>query len=154
MSLATAYAMRKKSMGMARGGMCEHGSTACDMCHGGKMMADGGMMEEKSSGYRPMPEAHDNMNEMADMEDEDMISRIMKQRYSKGGRVANETGPSADFQPNEFDDLVKDDDLESSYDGANSGDELGNEQEDEDRRDIISKIMKARKMKDRLPRPA
>jgi hypothetical protein len=48
---------------------------------------------------------------------------------------------------------VKDDDLEQHYTGENSGDELGNAQEDEDRRDIVSRIMKSRRLKDRLPRP-
>ena len=40
------------------------------------------------------------------------------------------------------------------YTGANSGDEIGNEQEDEDRRDIVSRIMKSRRLMDRNPRPA
>ncbi len=86
-----------------------------------------------------------------------MIDHIMKKRaYSKGGMVANDvgTGQEADKLPNQFDDLVLRDDLESSYTGANSGDELGNAQEDEDRRDIVAMIMKSRKKKDRLPSPA
>lgn len=84
-----------------------------------------------------------------------MVDRIMKKRgYSKGGRVANDTGNTADFKPNEFDDLALRDDLEGGYDGANSGDELGNAQEDEDRRDIVSRIMRSRAKRDRMPRPA
>lgn len=88
-------------------------------------------------------------------DEHDMVSRIMKQRsnhYSEGGRVANEDHIEADFEPNEFDDLAKDDHLEFHDTGANSGDELGDEQEDEDRHDIVSRIMKSRKLKDRNPR--
>lgn len=88
---------------------------------------------------------------------EDMVGRIMRQRmkhFSKGGQVANDTPITADFEDNQFDDLVKDDELEHHYTGANSGDEIGDEQEDEDRRDIVSRIMKSRRLKDRLPHPA
>lgn len=89
-------------------------------------------------------------------DEHDMVSRIMKQRsnhYSEGGRVANEDHIEADFEPNEFDDLAKDDHLEFHDTGANSGDELGDEQEDEDRHDIVSRIMKSRRKMDRLPHP-
>lgn len=88
---------------------------------------------------------------------EDMVGRIMRQRtkhFSEGGRVANDTPVYADFEDNQFDDLVKDDDLDQHDTGKNSGDELGDAQEDEDRRDIVSRIMKSRRMKDRMPRPA
>lgn len=88
---------------------------------------------------------------------EDMVGRIMRQRtkhFSKGGQVANDTPITADFEKNQFDDLVKDDDLEQHYTGANSGDEIGDEQEDEDRRDIVARIMKSRRKKDRMPVPA
>jgi hypothetical protein len=88
-------------------------------------------------------------------EERDLVSRIMKQRehhYSHGGRVANKTHVTADFEPNEFDEMSKDDDLEHHYTGANSGDEIGDDQEDEDRHDIVSRIMKSRHKKDRYPR--
>ncbi len=98
----------------------------------------------------------DHFEEM-DYPDDDMIGEIMEKRkmMSEGGRVSNDvgTGQEADKLPNQFDDLVLRDDLEQHYTGANSGDELGNEQEDEDRRDIVSMIMKSRKKKDRLPHP-
>lgn len=89
----------------------------------------------------------------------DMVGHIMKKRahkMSRGGQVANDVGmgASADLEDNQFDDLVKRDDLESSYTGANSGDEIGDAREDADRRDIVAMIMKSRKKKDRLPRPA
>ena len=91
-----------------------------------------------------------------DVDDDDMVSRIMKKRYSKGGRVSNEDHGEdqdelADFSPNEFDDLSLRDDLESSYTGANSGDEIGDKQEDEDREDMISRIMRSRKKTDKMP---
>src|SRR5271166_2766384 len=91
-----------------------------------------------------------------------LIKKIMMSRakgYSEGGKVANEDhGPMdsrlAGFKQNEFDDLALRDDLEESYTGKNSGDELGDAQEDSDRRDIVSRIMKSRAKKDRMPRPA
>lgn len=90
---------------------------------------------------------------------DELIERIMKHRaMSEGGKVANEDhGPHesklADFDPNEFDDLTLRDDLEEHYTGANSGDKLGNEQLDHDEDDMISRIMKSRTKKDRLPNP-
>lgn len=107
-------------------------SRICPMCHGG-MMAEGGMAS-----------------------DTDMIGRMVSKRkkMSEGGMVANDTPPKADFEDNDFDDLVLDDDLEDHYTGANSGDEIGNKQEDEDQRDIVSRVMRSRAKKDRMPRPA
>lgn len=86
-----------------------------------------------------------------------MIHKIMMGRskgYSEGGKVANDTEMEAGFMPNDFDDLALRDDLEGGYTGENSGDELGNEQEDMDREDIISRLMRSRAKKDRMPRPA
>lgn len=128
-------------------------------------MAEGGFVEEEEeSGYMPRPEEHPDHMDAHPVENqddhEDMVGRIMKkrmmhsQRYSEGGRVANDTPPDSEFEPNQFDDLVKDDDLEEHYTSANSGDEIGNHQEDEDRRDIIARIMKSRRLKDKNPRPA
>lgn len=91
----------------------------------------------------------------------DMVGKIMKQRqkmFSKGGMVANggedELSHMADGKPNNFDDLALRDDLDFSYDGANSGDEIGNAREDHDRSDIVAKIMASRRKKDKMPRPA
>jgi len=74
--------------------------------------------------------------------------------YSEGGEVANEDHDMAKELPNEFDDLALDDSLSQHDTGANSGDALGDEQEDEDRHDIISRVMKSRSKKDRNPSPA
>lgn len=92
--------------------------------------------------------------EVDNSDGEDLVARIMT-KMSKGGQVANESEPEADSMPAEFDDLALRDDLESHYgDDDNSGDELGNAQEDEDRKDIVSRIMSSRRKKDRNPRPA
>lgn len=92
----------------------------------------------------------------------DCVGRIMGKRmkkYSKGGMVANggddDLDMLADSNPDNFDDLALDDDLEFSYTGKNSGDELGNDQEDMDRRDTVARIMRQRAMKrSSNPRPA
>ena len=85
----------------------------------------------------------------------DIVGRIMKKHhYSKGGVVANEgmglKSHMAGGKPNNFDDLVLDDHLESTQ--KDYGDELGDEREDHDRQDIVAKIMHSLKKKDRLPR--
>ena len=118
--------------------------------------------------------SHDVENQFgAQDEDEDMVGRIMKQRtqsfakggmahkmphrYSEGGRVSNQDREITSDMPNEFDDLHLDDHLGDDgvvdYTGANSGDEIGDAQEDADREDIIARIMKSRAKKDRLPNP-
>ncbi len=89
--------------------------------------------------------------EGGEVEDDDMISRIMAKRMSEGGVIANEDMPEADFEDAEFDDLEKDDHLEGEYPGSQ---EIGDEQENEDRRDIVARIMRSRKKKDRIPRTA
>lgn len=124
-------------------------------------LAHGGSVEEEdASGYEHMPEEHDEMNESAEHED-DIVSRCMAKRehmYSEGGRVANggedDLEDMADGKPNNFDDLSLRDDLDFSYDGANSGDELGNEQHDKEDHDVVARIMRSRAKKDRNPRPA
>lgn len=168
-SLAIAYHEKKSAQHKAKGGFvedekesgyelpCVHCARGACMVHGDDM-AHGGMIEEEEmeSGYQRMPDDREKMNEEAEEEDEDMVGRIMRQRYSKGGMVANEDhGPDdddlADFKPNEFDDLSLRDDLEQHYTGANSGDEIGDEQEDDDRHDIVGRIMKSRGKKDKMP---
>jgi hypothetical protein len=116
------------------------------------LWASGGMIENQDP-VHPMDSLMDSI-----------VDRIMARRspdysadarLSEGGQVANETEPYADSMPAEFDDLVLRDDLESSYgDDDNAGDSLGNDQEDEDRHDIVSRIMASRRKKDRMPRPA
>lgn len=69
--------------------------------------------------------------------------------YSEGGRVAN-----GDGDPPHIDELALDDDLEFSDTGANSGDELGDSQEESDRKGIVDRIMHSLAKKDKPPRPA
>lgn len=86
-------------------------------------------------------EGHQSEAEMLDM-----VGRIMKKHYSEGGQVANDVGVAeADKAPAEYDDLVLRDDLESEYDGDNSGDKLGNDAMDERDADMIARVMKSRK---------
>ena len=111
----------------------------------GPWMADGGQITG-------------NYSDEEDGDGTDMVGRIMAQRqrmFSKGGKVSNQDELEADFSPNEFDDLHLRDNLEQHDTGANSGDELGDAQEDEDRHDIVSRIMRSRrKGPGHNPRPA
>jgi hypothetical protein len=170
-SLAIAYAMKKKKK-MADGGEVSPQPTssatvdpkkASDMASSMKKAfgyADGGEVDDDFAKAEEPPEkpapitgayAHGGM-----MDDDDLVMRIMKKRYSKGGMVANDTPITADFEKNDFDMLALDgeDFAPADETGANSGDELGDDREDEDRHDIVSRIMKSRAKKDRLPRPA
>ena len=142
MSFAMMHAMKKRQK---------------KMCDGGRM-AEGGDVDEMGE-YDPMEHPMPKGNESADMEDADMIARIMHKRkqYSKGGQVANDVGVAeADKLPAEYDDLVlRDDDMGGADEtGANEGDELGDAAVDGEEKDLISKIMSSRKKKDRMPRPA
>lgn len=131
------YAMNKK------GRKCmAHGSEGCEMC-----MADGGMIKgEKSGGYEPMP--------MEDTGEEGIVDRIMK-RFAKGGEatMGNDPTPMADGESADFDYLDQmPKDHDADYTGANSGDEMGNEEQD-DERDMATRIMKKR-AKPKMPHPA
>ncbi len=103
----------------------------------------------------------DNYNDEEDGDGTDMVGRIMAQRYSEGGRVANmdhgQTDADADesaeydkglagFHMNEFDDLALRDDLSSEYTGANSGDELGNDRTSHDQESDVERIMRQRRL--------
>lgn len=106
--------------------------------------------EEFASGYQPFPHP-----EVEDGNEHDVVARAMK-HYSQGGRIANEGEDKldhmADGQPNEFDELAKDDDLEFNYDAANSGDELGNHHLDEEDHDVVARAMRSFAKKDKLPK--
>lgn len=123
--------------------------------HGEDEIAAQGMHEDNESHPEHMYD-HKIENQDEDHDALDMVGKIMAKRqkhFSKGGRVANDEHPVADFEDNRFDDLGLDDDLEYSYTGKNSGDDIGNHEEDHDRHDIVARIMKSRKKKDRLPHP-
>jgi hypothetical protein len=84
------------------------------------------------------------------------LGQMMPVKLSEGGRIANVTPIRAGFEPNEYDDLVLRDDLESSYgDDDNAGDSLDNERQNMDRQDIVERIMRQRAMRrNRNPVPA
>lgn len=157
-SLAIAYAMKRKAQkrdrkedddNYADGGMVdlqrveesdypERGPDVCPDCESGHCSMHGADMMEHGG---------------------DVVDRIMHKgmkKMSEGGRVANDDfGPEQEdmigFKENEFDDLPLRDDLEQHYTGANSGDELDNEEQEEDRHDIVGRIMRSLGKKDRMP---
>ncbi len=106
-------------------------------------------MKKKTT--REMPEIESSEiagkgSESSEQEPEiDLVDCAMKKRYSKGGVVSNESEDLADEDPNEFDDEVLDDHL-TAHEPANEG-ELGDKQEDEDRHDIVAKLMRLRSKK-------
>jgi hypothetical protein len=137
-SLAIAYAEKRKAKK-------EHEA------YGGHIgYADGGFVkEEMESGYCK------ECDEGTCMAHGGIVDRAMKKHMmSKGGMVANDEDDEemSDFHKNDFDDLAMRDDLEFNYTGENSGDELGDEREDEDRHDIVSRVMKEWRKKDRMPK--
>lgn len=140
-SLAIAYAMKKKHK-MAKGGMIEE--------------------EEMESGYEPMPKEHAVHNIAAENEDEDMVGRILK-NMAKGGEVDHEVDAYdhgkadmiADSDSADYDYLDEHGAPEFHEDAANSGDEDGDGQEDEDRHDMVKRALKSKMMKkNHNPRPA
>lgn len=87
----------------------------------------------------------------------DMVDRIMNKRkmMAEGGVVADEPGEQADEMSDDFDYLSTSDlDDGTTNSGAADGDEHGNTTEDDERKDIVSKIMRQRSMKQRNPNPA
>jgi hypothetical protein len=130
-ALAIAYATKRKSSKMAMGGRVDSPDDA-------RATADSAS-------------EHDCL-----MEGCDMVDRIIhnRQKMSEGGMVANQDTPIIDDMPAEYDDLHLEDGLEFSETGASSGDEKGNAALDERDDDMIARIMRSRKLKDRMPRPA
>lgn len=108
-----------------------HGGPVCMDC-GGQMMAEGGELSQEP--------------------DMDMIDHIMNDRSN--GADADASLPEADFEPAEFDDLVKDDGLEEHYTGKNSGDEIGDKEQDEERSLADDAFEEMKKKKDKNPKPA
>lgn len=125
------------------------------LAEGAASMLSAGQSDKKEGGGGgPM-----SMLSMLGMAVGGLVEKAMAKRYSKGGMVAN--GGDADprkmagSKPANYDDLALRDTLESHYgDDDNSGDDLGDKREAADRHDIVSRIMKSRAKKDRMPRPA
>jgi hypothetical protein len=177
---ASAQGSMRQAFGYADGGEV-HGCENCGYQPSGKVDTDPDMgFHEFDKGYvdhegdvkRPnkmaMSEDHRGLNQHpvdmhaeTSMDEQDMVDRIMMNRkqnnageakFSKGGMVANQDKEITGDMPNEFDDLHLRDDLESSYgEGDNSGDDLGNDQEDEDRADLVDRIM-LKNFKQKIPR--
>lgn len=121
--------------------------------HGEEEVGPEGIEEDSEHHYdRKVSHPVENQSDHEDMVGEIMHAR--RKHFSHGGRVANDTPIVAGFEPNQFDDLVKDDDdMEFHYTGANSGDEIGDHREDEDRHDMVREIMRDRRKKGRMPHP-
>lgn len=131
---------KKLNQHLAYGGKVSHAHHA----HGGKVhhsshMAHGG---------------HAHAHHMEHHAHGDIVGRILRKHYSHGGVLANAGDALAEHQADqhvrEYDYLVANDDLESTQ--QDFGDELGNEREEHDRHDIVSKIIQSMKKKDRMPR--
>ncbi len=167
-SLAIAYAMKKKKKKMADGGQVTPGQPTPPTLPGAQSAQDSMRKAFNFSKGGAVAEDDKDLNQHPVMTKEDMyddlVDRIMmhksqdysnEARLSEGGMIGNEVDiDSADHMPAQYDDLVLNDNLESHYTGENSGDEIGDEQEDEDRKSIVSRIMKSNRKKDRNPRPA
>jgi hypothetical protein len=166
-SLAIAYAMKRKAKKMAGGGFIAKEEAEYDPTQNPPDVHDERAMVEDDrdlnqhgeieEGPQGMDYAMGGEAEVSDAQMLDMVGRIMAQRqrmYSKGGRVANDTPPEADSERADYDELPAEDELEFHDTGANSGDELDDAREDHDRRDIVSRIMKSRGKRDRMPHPA
>lgn len=110
--------------------------------------------------------SHDVMNQEGDEDEgagggdeiDPVVMKIVMGRakgYSKGGMVANEdSGESASepddmakWEENEFDELGKSGGMDGHYSGS---EEIGDEQEDHDRDDIVKRVMKSRSKRDRM----
>lgn len=155
--MAVKYAMMKRAKKMNHGGDCyaDGGNVKDEDVHKDPMAVEKSIKKAFKGPFAHGGEVDQEDIDMAEMEDmdDDMIEAIMRKRYSKGGKVANDTPPMVDSEKADYDDLALRDDLEFDYTGENSGDELGNEKLDEDDRDLVAAIMKSRKKKDKLPHP-
>lgn len=178
--LGMAYAMKRKKM--MSGGMARKPSSAFEdnvdsetrheMNRGdiptnyGPNKSEMGKAKETYSAMEPDEEstpypADVDGNNEASEGFSDLVKQVMGSGklsgYSKGGMIADggedDLDEMADGKPNNFDDLALSDDLDSHYTGENSGDLLGNPQEEEDRDSIVSRIMHSLAKKDRMPRP-
>lgn len=166
-SLAIAYAMKRKAKKMAMGGEVEgyqpdykyreHPDLRDHEKDSGFVDHEG---DDVKMDHAAMMEDDKDINQHGDMDGE-LVDRIMmkRQMMAEGGVVADEGEDELshldDGKDNDFDYLSSGDlDDSTTNSGAADGDFLGDKQEDEDRRDIVARIMKSRAKKDRLPRPA
>lgn len=161
--LAIAYGMKKKAKGYDEGGKVQPSPSPTPDSQATLDARNNISKSFKGAlGFSQGGEVNQKPVSLSEMIYDDLVDRIMHKKtpdaiphMSEGGKVANETDiDCADSMPNQFDDLVLDDDLESSFDGDNAGDHLGNAAEDKDQSDIVSRILKSQSKKDKMPRPA
>lgn len=173
MSMAMAYALKKRSKKMAEGGRAEHEGVNKETSRyrPGESMA-GTHTRAAADPSRSHSEREYNRGKAKDThhavlsgmqsqrgqdrtnlaEGGDIVSKAMAKRMAKGGVVSNDDEDrDVEFEKDEFDDLEKDDHLEASDSGS---DEIGDERLEDDDRDIVSRVMKSRRKGDRMPRPA
>lgn len=138
--------------------MCPHNRPSMDTCEecSGYEQHEGD--DRKSDG----PAMAEDSKRLGQHPGSSVVSRIMRSRasgidqsYAEGGRVLpdddSDLAELADGQDNDFD-YMHNRELESFSDtGANSGDELGNAKQMEDR-DIVKRLMN-RRSKSRMPSP-
>jgi hypothetical protein len=181
-ALAIAYSMKRKAQHKAKGGMVhkaeqlehmEHDPHHEDVERDGEMSAmpkhnlaakhedDKNLNQHKAHGGEIHIDIDSHNMEEEEEEHEhmahgDIVSRVLAKHYSKGGVIANEgeglLSHMADGKPNNFDDLVLDDHLESTQ--HDFGEHDGDAREDHDRHDIVKRVMRSLAKKDRLPHPA
>lgn len=174
MSMAIKYAMNKKAKKMAGGGGVHQPHKAAVGGKEGQSEAGDHVRWEQAqrhSGNSSMAAAHNTMAKrqhqkvLSELESEKgkdrtnlaeggnvecgtMVDRIMRKRMAHGGEVM------ADFEPNEFDELELEPAPSPPHSGADYGDDLGDEEVAEEDHDLVSRIMRSRSKKDRMPRPA
>jgi hypothetical protein len=133
-----------------------HGGKVSHYAKGGRVEPEEDMeheWEQELSAHEAHESTEHEMEEEGIVKD-DLIGRILKKHhYSKGGMVANQGSAIkshlAGGKLNEFDDLALRDTLEWTQ--KDYGDHEGNEREDHDRADIVHRIMRSLRKKDKLP---
>lgn len=133
-----------------------HGGYECQMCSGGKMAEGGDANDPKGIWIGNPKNPNDPPTDYA--KGGDIITQIMRKRMGKMADEHEEPDgdePIVDSEPNEFDVMVADDNEPEFHETEeNSGDDIGNAEEDKEDHSLISQIMASRRKKDRMPRPA
>lgn len=146
-SMAIAFNMKKKAKCMADGGEVKTINSSIGSPFG-EASAD-----EMSASNKQAPKL--TPEEMAS--NKAMVDKIMAKRkaddqsYSEGGVVANSPHDDMAENTDEYDDLVLDDDLEAHI--PEDFNEHGDPEEELRRKDTVSRIMRSRALKDKLPNP-
>ncbi len=110
----------------------ERGKDRTNMADGGEVKSDDHPTSTATIDKDKADEATKSMRKAFGFASGGLVDRAMAKRK------ASATPPGADQTEDDFDVLDEDDDLDSSYTGADSGDEIGED-------DIVSRAMKKRK---------